>query len=661
MALLDHDRRSRPVGVPLPPAPLIAAPLVRPAFPQHGAGTAHVPDDDHGRLVENGPADELDCLRGVLSPGLLQAAAARSRAIGLGADQILINQGVIDESAYLQNLSADLGIALDPLPDVARQDLLMDDSQISTAARSGMLHVRSHGEMLLVIAPRCHGARALTRAVRSAPALASKMRLIATQDLNRLLTRHGGPALAHKAARELHESAPDFSAAPAGDARTRQIARASAIGSFAALVVLPPFFAGLAWSSVLTLAFFAFVVFRLAACLTPRLPAARRRPRRPDAGLPIYSVIVALYHEARSIGSLLRSIEAIDYPREKLDIILVTEPDDLETRAAIARLGPMPHVQLLIAPAIAPKTKPKALNYALSFARGSFIAVFDAEDLPEPGQLRAALDVLLGDDRVGCAQASLCIDNAAAGWLPRMFAAEYAGQFDLFLPGLANSGLPLPLGGSSNHFHTDTLRRLGGWDAYNVTEDADLGIRLARFGYHSVMFRSTTYEEAPVHPAAWLRQRSRWMKGWMQTWCVHMRRPRRLWRDVGPRSFVAINLTAGATILTAMAYPTLLAGLLTRLVAPQSDSPGDPSATLHLVVIAVGLLSTVGIGLRGLAARRHLRHGWVLLLTPVYWGLLSIAAWRALWQLLRDPYHWEKTEHGLSPRDRPAAPVTDSA
>jgi len=313
----------------------------------------------------------------------------------------------------------------------------------------------------------------------------------------------------------------------------------------------------------------------------------------------------------------------------------------------------MPHVQLLVAPAIAPQTKPKALNYALCFARGSFTAIFDAEDRPMPGQLRAALDAFRRHDAsVACAQASLCIDNTSEGLLAAMFTAEYAGQFDLFLPGLAKLRLPLPLGGSSNHFRTDVLRRVGGWDAYNVTEDADLGFRLARFGYRSVTFASTTFEEAPVHFGVWLRQRSRWMKGWMQTWSVHMRNPRRLWREAGPQGFLTINLLVGGTVLTALAYPTLAGGLLKALLFPRFAYLTDTMATLHLAVIVTGLLSTVGIGLLGLAARGQLRHGWVLLLAPLYWGLLSIAAWRALWQLLWDPYHWEKTDHGLSRRPR---------
>ena len=410
-------------------------------------------------------------------------------------------------------------------------------------------------------------------------------------------------------------------------------------------MLLPPILALDAWSVVLALWFLAFIGLRLFGSFVPRLPQPKLR-RLTDHQLPVYTVIAALYREAKSVGPLMQAIDAFDYPREKLQVILALEPNDLATRAAIARLGPMPHVQVLIASAMDPRTKPKALNCALPFARGSFTAVFDAEDRPDPGQLRAAIDAFRSHDPdVACAQASLCINNNNKdSWLSRTFAAEYAGQFDVFLPGLAAMRMPLPLGGSSNHFRTAVLREVGGWDAWNVTEDADLGFRLARFGYRSVTFDSTTEEEAPIRFKAWLGQRSRWMKGWMKTWGVHMREPGRLWREAGPRGFLALNIIVGGNVLTALAYPILVIELAAYLLTNFTGS----LAPLHIATISAGFASTVLIGLMGLARRGRLRSGWVLALTPFYWACLSIAAWRALGQLWLDPYRWEKTEHGLT-------------
>jgi cellulose synthase/poly-beta-1,6-N-acetylglucosamine synthase-like glycosyltransferase len=454
-----------------------------------------------------------------------------------------------------------------------------------------------------------------------------------------------------------------MSAAPAVVQRSRwrwHLQRIKGPLGIAALMLLPPILALDAWSVALAVWFLLFIGLRLIGSFVPRLPE-KKMQRLPDHRLPVYTVIAALYREAKSVGPLMQAIDALDYPREKLQVILALEPNDLATRAAIARLGPMPHVQVLIAPATSPQTKPKALNCALPFARGSFTVVFDAEDRPDPGQLRAALDAFRRHDTdVACAQASLCIDNNNKdSWLSRTFAAEYAGQFDVVLPGLAAMRMPLPLGGSSNHFRTAVLRQVGGWDAWNVTEDADLGFRLARFGYRSVTFDSTTDEEAPIRFKAWLGQRSRWMKGWMQTWGVHMREPRRLWRQAGPRGFLALNIIVGGNVLTALAYPILVIELAADLLINITGSTSSRFLTgslapLHIATITVGFASTVLIGLMGLARRGRLRSSWVLALTPFYWACLSIAAWRALWQLWRDPYRWEKTEHGLT-RNHPSA------
>jgi cellulose synthase/poly-beta-1,6-N-acetylglucosamine synthase-like glycosyltransferase len=206
-----------------------------------------------------------------------------------------------------------------------------------------------------------------------------------------------------------------------------------------------------------------------------------------------------------------------DYPREKLDIKIVIEEDDTDTADALASCRLAIPFEVIVAPPGGPRTKPKALNAALQFARGSFTVVFDAEDRPEADQLRKALAAFDADPQMVCVQARLTIDNVADSWLSRMFTAEYAGQFDVLLPGMAALRLPLPLGGSSNHFITEVLREAGAWDPFNVTEDADLGIRLGRLGHRCGVIASTTDEEAPAQFSPWLRQRTRWIKGWIRT------------------------------------------------------------------------------------------------------------------------------------------------
>ena len=608
---------------------------------------------------EPGPASELDCLRQVLAPALLNAAAARGREVGVGADQALIRSGVIDEDAYLQTLSFHTGLPIETFAEISRADCPLPDRHLPRAAEHGLLPLRRQGRLIWAVAPRGFTARRLCRLAAAYPSICDRVRLTTTRDLNQFLLGQTGDVLGQSAANALSRKFPALSAAPvAGKARggLRAMRRLAQTGVLTVMMMLMPTSAPEIWSSVLAVWFLAFIGLRLAASLTPLRPVARP-PRIPDDHLPLYTVIAALYHEAASVASLMQALDALDYPREKLDIIIVIELDDLETRAALARLGPMPHVQVLLAPTEGPRTKPKALNCALPFARGSFTAVFDAEDRPDPGQLRAALDAFrIQSADVACAQASLCIENLSDSWLSRMFAAEYAGQFDVFLPGLASFGVPLPLGGSSNHFRTAVLREVGGWDAYNVTEDADLGFRLARFGYRSTTFASTTFEEAPARFGGWLRQRSRWMKGWMQTWSVHMRRPGRLWRDAGAKGFLTLNILVGGNVLTALTFPILAVNLALDLLARYGGGMGwigsGPLAPLHLTTIVAGFVSTIVVGLMGLARRGQLRQGWILALTPVYWACLSIAAWRALYQLLTEPYRWEKTEHGLSRQTR---------
>jgi cellulose synthase/poly-beta-1,6-N-acetylglucosamine synthase-like glycosyltransferase len=367
--------------------------------------------------------------------------------------------------------------------------------------------------------------------------------------------------------------------------------------------------------------------------------------------LPVCTIIVALYREAKAVQGLLASLDALDWPPEKLDIKFVLERDDYETRAALQAIPLHRPYDVLVAPDIGRRTKPKALNVALPFARGAFVTVFDAEDRPEPDQLRRAYETFLADDdRLACVQARLTIDNTRDGWLTAMFTAEYAGLFDVLLPALARNNLPLPLGGSSNHFRTAALRAAGGWDPHNLTEDADLGMRLARLGYRSTVIVSSTYEEAPSRLSPWLRQRRRWFQGWMQTWLVHMRAPARALRELGPSGFVTLQLVVGGTVLAALIHPLFLAAFALDAVSggllDEQGLAGMLMGALSGTTFASGYLTSVILGAIGLARRRLMSSAWVLLLVPVHWLLLSLAAWQAAIKLVRDPYRWDKTEHG---------------
>jgi len=418
-------------------------------------GTPRSQNDNQPGHPEPGPAVELDCLRHVLAPALLAAAEQRSESVGIGADRVLIQWGLIDEGAYLDHLAAHTGLDIEPLENISRADCPLPDGHLHLSARHGIMPIRQRGELVYVSAPHGYTARRIVRLIRQYPALRQRIRLASATDFNAFLEYHSGNLLADTAAGGLAVRFPDLSAAPMPASRGRLFRYSRHILRLATLVVpftLAPLLLFDLCGLILAIWFLLFTSLRLAGCFSP--PKHRPRlPRLHDRQLPIYTVVAALYREASSVAPLMQYIDALDYPREKLDIKLVVETDDLQTRAAIAKLGPMPHVQVIVAPDVGPRTKPKALNCALNFAHGTFITVFDAEDRPEPGQLRDALDVFRthGPDVV-CAQASLCIDNTADGWLARMFTAEYAGQFDVFLQGFSNFEMPLPLGGSSNHF-----------------------------------------------------------------------------------------------------------------------------------------------------------------------------------------------------------------
>jgi cellulose synthase/poly-beta-1,6-N-acetylglucosamine synthase-like glycosyltransferase len=607
---------------------------------------------------------ELECLRENFSADVLADAEDRALRLGIGADRVLIANGTLNEETYLRAFGKHLGVTFEPLDDIPRELCPVHDNRLIESAAAGLLPLNPDGKLCLVVAPRAGAARRISELIADKPQLAGYFRFTSTERLSRFVLRCAGKTLAARATNDLKHNWPTLSAAP--PRRFTNIAPLvvlclAALAGFA----LAPTTALFVTEVALAAFFLAWLGLRvMAAFLVPVATDARDDP--PDEALPTYSVIAALYREAASVDGLLLAIERLDYPREKLDVIVVLEADDRETREVLAARNHRIPITVMTAPAWGPRTKPKALNFALPFARGHFTVIYDAEDRPEPDQLRRALRTFhVGGDRLACVQARLCIDNTADSWLARLFTAEYAGQFDVFLPGIAAMGLPLPLGGSSNHFRTTSLRDVGGWDAYNVTEDADLGMRLARFHYRTGVITSTTYEEAPARIRPWLRQRTRWFKGWMQTWLVHMREPRRLMQNLGPAGFVGFQLIVGGNVLAALVHPLFIGGLVYAVAigAPiwrDGSAAIDTAAALYGLTIIVGYLTSALLSWLGLLRRSLLAIAWVLALMPVHWLLLSLAAWRALFQLLVSPYVWEKTEHGLAKSSRRAANLTRS-
>jgi cellulose synthase/poly-beta-1,6-N-acetylglucosamine synthase-like glycosyltransferase len=602
---------------------------------------------------------ELDCVRGKLDADTANALARRAMAIGLGADRVLIASGIMDEESYVCAFARSLALPFESLGEnITRVQCPLSDDELIGACAAGLLPLRIQGELTFVVAPRGTTARRMAFQRGPDPRLPGRIRLTTAARLDQFVLRHAAQTLGERAANKLRNEMPDLSAGPAQRWRTLIPAFVVApfvIGAF----IAEPGPITLGCQIVLALIFLGWVLLRIAGALIhPR--SNSRHARVPDTDLPIYTIMVALYREVAAVDGLVAALNAIDYPMEKLDIKLIVEPDDAETREALDRLNLAPPFDVVVAPRNQPRTKPKALNAALPLARGTFTVIFDAEDRPEPAQLRSALGMFQrGGDRLACVQATLAIDNVATNWITAMFAAEYAGLFDVFLPALSALRMPLPLGGSSNHFRTETLRAVGAWDPYNVTEDADLGLRLARFGYRSTVMKSTTYEEAPARVVAWVKQRTRWFKGWMQTWLVHMRHPLQFRREVGTAAFVLVQLMVGGNVLAALVHPLLLLWVASGLLRQGPIWGITGEGALFAVAIVAGYCASALLCLVGMARRGLLAHVAVLMWIPVHWLLLSLAAWRALYQLARDPYRWEKTDHVLARTARVRRPADD--
>lgn len=366
--------------------------------------------------------------------------------------------------------------------------------------------------------------------------------------------------------------------------------------------------------------------------------------------LPVYTILVPLYKEAGIVPRLVRDINALDYPRTRLDVKLLCEEDDLETIDKIKELALPPHFHLVVVPDSQPKTKPKACNYGLQLATGAYTVIFDAEDRPDPDQLKKA--VIAFDrvaDNVVCVQGKLNHFNQDQNMLTSWFANEYSMHFELVLPAMGASESPIPLGGTSNHFKTHVLRELGAWDPFNVTEDADLGIRLHREGYRTAMIDSTTLEEANSKVGNWIRQRSRWNKGYFQTWLVHMRHPVQLFRQTGLRGFLSFNLTMGSAFV--LLLNPIFWALTTIYVLTQWSFIEDiyPSLVFYAasLMLFVGNFIFIYLNVAGSLQRGEFGLTRTAMLSPLYWGLMSYAAWKGFIQLFTNPFYWEKTEHGL--------------
>ena len=593
--------------------------------------------------------DPAVLLRRLVQDGCISPTQARS-AQDIASHEGLTPLGVLQTRfslsqrslAMVQNaaLSARL---IDPMvhaPDRA----LVQDYGAAQAMAGGVLPWRRMGDCTLVLSSD------YIRFERHRPALESalgpvRMATSTPDQIAGVLARDFGPDLVRRAEQRLPVS--DSCRGWRAGRVLRRIILAAAL-LVAAIVVAP--------ATVIT-AFSALAVLLLVLTGGIKVAAALSGLRQnhvppPDTAgtLPIITLLVPLYRERAIADHLLTRLEALDYPRERLDVCLVLEDNDDTTRDALGRTRLLTWMRSITVPEGTLRTKPRALNYALDFARGSIVGVYDAEDAPATDQLRIVARAFdRADPQVACLQGVLDYYNSGANWLTRCFTIEYASWFRVVLPGYARMGLVVPLGGTTLFFRRDILESLGGWDAHNVTEDADLGLRLARAGYRTEFIPTVTEEEANGRPWSWVKQRSRWLKGYGVTWCVHMRDPAALWRDLGAWRFFGVQVLFAGTLSQFLLAPLIWSFWLVPfgLHHPAMDVLPRPAFWAMVGLFIACELANFAIA--ALALRRADKAWltpWALTL-QLYFPLGAVACYKGLLELAWKPFYWHKTAHGL--------------
>ncbi len=412
--------------------------------------------------------------------------------------------------------------------------------------------------------------------------------------------------------------------------------------------------------AVLTLVYFADLLFNLFLILRSfsKSPEIEITPeeieRLNDNLLPKYTILCPLYKEWDILPQFINGLNDLDYPKDKLQVMLLLEEDDQETINKAKSTVLPSYFEVVVVPHSLPKTKPKALNYGITRSTGEYVVVYDAEDVPETDQLKK---VLLGFQKAGnktkCIQAKLNFYNPHQNILTRIFSAEYSLWFDLVLTGLQSIHAPIPLGGTSNHFRLKDIHDLQGWDAFNVTEDCDLGMRLVKKGYRTAIVNSTTYEEANSEMMNWFWQRTRWVKGYIQTYLVHMRRPHELVQHWKEPHVITFQLIVGGKVASMLINPimwilTITYFIFRAQIGTQIESFFPPAVFyMGLFSLVFGNFLYLYYYMIGCAKREQYELIKYVFFVPIYWLMMSAAAYVSIYKLIVAPHHWSKTKHGL--------------
>ncbi|MCC5991217.1 MAG: glycosyltransferase [Rhodobacteraceae bacterium] len=595
------------------------------------------------------PLGEILIRMGAIGPDdLLQMRQLQSHQAGtLG--EILIAQGVISEQVLLQALARQFDTRIVTASGATLDPALVDTVGLARCLRLQCLPLRNAGAVTVVATPRPD------QFDRHRPILEAALGPVVPV----VMSERGMHALVLRTRRQRLKLWAETSVAGQASCRTMRL---SGLRHAALAVLLLLAFLLILFPAAVMVALLVVVGVFLALTSALKLLAALAAYRYPESRAPpvpgnkiviqrkpIVTLLVPLYKEPETVPRLLRRLARLTWPRNLLDVLLIVEEDDHATRAALAAAQLPRWMRIIPVPDARLRTKPRALNHAMLFARGSIVGVYDAEDAPEPDQIHRVVQCFNdGPPDLACVQGVLDFYNPRANWIARCFTIEYAVWFRLILPGMQRLGLAVPLGGTTLFFRRDVLERLGGWDAHNVTEDADLGIRLARHGYYTQLLDTVTYEEANCRALPWVKQRSRWLKGYAVTWLVHMRAPMLLWRQLGAWRFFGVQVLFLGTLVQFALAPLLWSFWLILLGIGHPLLAALPMAVI-IGFIALFLLSeaiTLSIGFLALRARHHRHLRLWLPALHAYFPLAVLAVYKALWELLAAPYYWDKTSHG---------------
>jgi cellulose synthase/poly-beta-1,6-N-acetylglucosamine synthase-like glycosyltransferase len=607
-------------------------------------------DQDDGRTAPDRPGGRRQIAAALLRSGkvssdeMLQALAHRGREAAR-LPEVLRARGLVDDHDLLEAEAQSWGLRPLRLSELAPDPRLIDSLGAEVCLRLGLVPWRRVGDVTVVALARAETFGSLRPYLeeRLGPVCAG---LAPARDIIGAIHALRGDELARAAEHRVPaaESCRDW---PRLDQAPKTMA---CLVLFVILLLVAPIATGMALLAFSLLSLLAIVALKFAATIA----ALRQQPLSPAMGAapddPTVSIIVALYRESDIAGRLVRRLARLDYPEHLLDVILAVEAGDQMTRQALDASELPPWMRIIVVPEGQVKTKPRALNHALGHAWGSIIGIYDAEDAPEPDQIRKVVARFrAAAPDVACLQGVLDYYNPRTNWLSRCFTIEYAGWFRLILPGIARLGLVVPLGGTTLFFRRRILDLLGGWDAHNVTEDADLGIRLARHGYRTELIETVTGEEANCRTIPWIKQRSRWIKGYMMTWAVHMRDPGLLWRQLGPRAFLGFQVMFLGTIMQFLLAPLMWTLLLVPFGFDHPLLSMLPPAAFW-AMIAAFLLSeaaSLAVGIVGIRRTDHRLSLWWVLTMKLYFPLATVAAYKAVVELVSRPYYWDKTTHGL--------------